>query len=170
MKEGVVQVGAAILRQKAEPVPKKDIGSRHVAAVLKRMSALLKKEKFGVALAAPQLGLPLRIFVVAGKVFKTDPEEKSVPSDKIFINPELMRLSRKKKEMTEGCLSVRKKYGTVARSEKASVKAQDERGAPFIYHGSGLLAQIFQHECDHLDGVLYVDKAIEIHDESKKEK
>lgn len=70
-----------------------------------------------------------------------------------------MRLSRKKREMSEGCLSVRGVYGKVLRHEKASVKAVDERGKPFIYHGSGLIAHIFQHECDHLEGILYIDKA-----------
>jgi len=184
MKDPILQEGERVLRQKARPIAKKDIGSRHLKGIISRMRAALKKEKFGVAIAAPQLGEPLRIFVVAGKALASqesslrrdehDPNSSAktpaTPSDKVFINPEIIRLSRKKKEMTEGCLSVRKKYGTVLRHEKATVRAQDEMGNSFIYHGTGLLAQIFQHECDHLDGVLYVDKAKEIHDEPEKER
>lgn len=176
MKDGIVQIGAPVLRQKAKSVPKKEVGSRRVAKLIARMKTALKKEKFGVAIAASQVGEPLRIFVVAGRVF--EPERKASqkvlgsakPADKVFINPKIIRLSRKKKEMTEGCLSVRKKYGFVKRHEKATVRALDESGDPFIYNGTELLAQIFQHECDHLDGVLYVDRAEEIHDEPEKEK
>jgi peptide deformylase len=71
--------------------------------------------------------------------------------------------------MSEGCLSVRGKYGSVIRHERASVKAQDEMGNVFTYHGTGLIAHIFQHECDHLDGILYTDKAEKLRDEKKKE-
>ena len=67
--------------------------------------------------------------------------------------------------MEEGCLSVRHKYGTVVRHEKATVKALDENGKPLTYHGTGLVAHIFQHECDHLDGVLYIDKAVELEED-----
>jgi peptide deformylase len=67
--------------------------------------------------------------------------------------------------MSEGCLSVRGKYGTVMRYEKATIKAQDEDGKPFVYHGSGLIGHIFQHECDHLDGILYIEKAIQLEED-----
>ena len=60
---------------------------------------------------------------------------------------------------------MRGKYGTVIRHAKATVKAFDEDGAPFVYHGSGLLAHIFQHETDHLDGILYIDKAETLRDD-----
>jgi peptide deformylase len=137
-----------------------------VQTLLAKMSKILVKESFGVALAAPQVGEPLRVFVVAGKVFKTEDAEKDpIPADKIFINPEFVRQSKGKKEMTEGCLSVRHKYGSVLRHEKASVKAFNERGEVFVYHASGLVAQIFQHEMDHLDGILYTDKAVTIKDD-----
>jgi len=152
-------------------VSKSDIGSPALSKLLKKMSAALAKEGFGVAIAAPQVGESLRIFVVSGKVFTEDEEgetETSVPDDIVFINPEITKLSRKKREMSEGCLSVRGKYGTVMRSEKASVRAWDESGKPFTYNGSGLLAQIFQHEVDHLDGTLYIDKAVKLEDDTKR--
>lgn len=158
-----MQAGSPILRAKVLSVAKKDIGSRKLNGIVRHMKETLKKEKFGVAIAAPQIGESLRLFVVSGRAFQTeDKEEEKLPADMVFINPELTRLSRTKKEVTEGCLSVRHKYGSVLRHEKAGVKALDEKGRPFIYHGSGLLAQIFQHEVDHLNGVLYTDRAIKL--------
>jgi peptide deformylase len=165
-KDPIVQTGSTVLRQKAGPIVKKDIGSRKLAAILKKMSAALKPEAHGVALAAPQVGVPLRIFIVAGRVF-AEPDAAEPPKDKVFINPEFVRISKKKSLMSEGCLSVRGVYGTVKRAEKATVKALDEKGKLFTYHGSGLVAQIFQHEMDHLDGVLFIDKA-EALDESER--
>lgn len=168
MKDLIVQTGALVLRQKAAPVLKEEFGSKALLATIKKMEKALAKEKFGVAIAAPQIGVSKRIFVVADKAFEKDAEEikeKHSAIKKIFINPEIIRLSKKKKEMAEGCLSVRGKYGSVLRHEKASVRAQDIDGTQFTYQGSGLLAHIFQHECDHLDGILYTDKASQLRDD-----
>ena len=169
MKDPIVQAGAPVLKAVAAPVPKKDITSRKIKAVIAKMKKALAKEDFGVAIAAPQIGVPLRIFVVGGRAFMpelAEGEEKGpTPADRVFINPEITRLSKKKREMSEGCLSVRGKYGTVLRHEKASIKALDERGTPITYHGAGLIGHIFQHECDHLDGILYTDKAIRLEED-----
>jgi peptide deformylase len=166
MKDPVVQIGSPILRQQAKPIPKKDIDSKPLKALIAKMKKVLDKEKYGVAIAAPQVGASLRLFVVAGRAFNDGGDEDApLLPDKVFINPELMRISRKKKEMSEGCLSVRGKYGAVVRHEKATVKAHDENGKQFIYHGSGLIAHIFQHELDHLEGILYIDKATKVTDE-----
>ena len=163
-KDPIVQAGAAVLRNKAKPIPKKDLGSKALLALIKKMSKILAAEEFGVALAAPQVGASLRMFIVAGHVFTEEDSKEPTPPDMVFINPELLRLSRKKKEMSEGCLSVRDTYGTVLRHERASVRAHDEQGKLFTYHGAGLLAHIFQHECDHLEGILYTDKAEKLRD------
>ncbi len=173
MKDPVVQDGDPVLRAKAKPVAVADITSPHIAKVIARMKKVLKGEDFGVAIAAPQIGESLRIFVVAGSVFEDKTAEKPVDGgsketsepDRVFINPVLSRLSRVKKEMSEGCLSVRGKYGTVMRHEKASLKAYDESGTLISYNGTGLLGHIFQHECDHLDGILYIDKTILIEED-----
>ena len=167
MKDKIVQIGDPVLKAIAKPVLKKDITSRKIQSLLATMSRALTKEGFGVALAAPQVGSSLRMFVIAGKVFKPEEmaEEKPAPPDKVFINPEIVRRSKTMQEMTEGCLSVRHKYGSVMRHEKASIKALNERGLPFVYHASGLVAQIFQHELDHLNGVLYSDKAVTLKDD-----
>jgi peptide deformylase len=174
VKSHIVQIGDPGLRSKSKLVPKKDIGSRKLAGIILRMKNLLKKEEFGVAIAAPQIGEPLRIFIVSGKAFakseaKEDKREKvPTPEDMVFINPELVRLSKKKKQMSEGCLSVRGEYGSVLRNEKATVKALDEKGKSFTHHGSELIAQIFQHELDHLEGILFIDKATKL-EEKKNE-
>lgn len=172
MKDAIVQVGDPILRQKAKPVPKVQFGTPRIRAILARMKKALANEEFGVAIAAPQIGESLRIFVVAGRALLPEnaPEDAPVPPEMVCINPELLRVSRKKREMSEGCLSVRGKYGTVLRHEKASIRCYDENGKEFTHHGSGLVAHIFQHETDHLDGILYIDKALKLEDEKSREK
>lgn len=171
MKDPVVQEGDAVLRQKARSVAKKDLSSKKIRSVIARMKKVLAGEEFGVAIAAPQIGESLRIFVVAGRAMLDEdaPDGTPRPPDMAFINPEITRLSRAKKEMSEGCLSVRGKYGTVMRHEKASVRAWDESGKAFTYNGTGLVAHIFQHECDHLDGILYIDKAKKLMSEGERE-
>ncbi len=168
MKDPVVQDGNPVLRLIAKPVSKKDISSRTTRALITRMKKVLGGEEYGVAIAAPQVGASLRIFVVSGRAFLPEDAEDGAerPDDMAFINPEIVRLSRAKKEMSEGCLSVRGKYGTVMRHVRASVKALNESGEPFTYNATGLVAHIFQHEYDHLDGVLYIDKAKKLGDDS----
>jgi peptide deformylase len=178
-KDPIVQEGAAVLRQKAKPLAHKEFGSRTLKALIAKMKKALENEEYGVAIAAPQVGVPVRLFIVAGRVFEEETKsktrsKKSVSADtknssevpakrtseeRVFINPEIIRLSRKKKEMSEGCLSVRGKYGTVLRHDRATIRAQDETGSFLTYHGAGLLAQVFQHEVEHLDGILFIDKA-----------
>ena len=83
----------------------------------------------------------------------------------VFINPKISKLSREKEWVPEGCLSVRPLYGKTLRSKKATVVAYDENGKKFTRGASGLLAQIFQHETDHLDGILFIDHAKDIKEE-----
>jgi peptide deformylase len=166
MKDSVVQMGASVLRDIAKPVAQKEFGTKELAVTIKKMQKLVATEEFGVAIAAPQIGVSKRIFILADKAFDASmAPDKIAAAHKVFINPEIMRLSRKKEEMAEGCLSVRGKYGTVIRHEKASVRAYTQEGKVFVYHGTGLIAQIFQHEHDHLDGILYVDKAEKLRNE-----
>ncbi len=155
----IVQKEDKILRSIAKEVPISEIKSKKVQKIISDMKALLAKEPDGVAIAAPQIGVPFRIFVVSGKVKSfLEKTEKEYP-DSVYINPKITKLSKDKKLMEEGCLSVRYLYGKVRRSNKASIEAYDENGKFFKRGASGLLAQIFQHECDHLDGILFIDKA-----------
>lgn len=169
------------LREKAREVALADIKGAKIRTLIADMKALLAKEEYGVALAASQVGEPLRIFIVSGRALARDsrnapdepdknPEsEAPAPPDEVYINPELIKLSRKKMEKHEGCLSVRGKWGMVPRSEKATVRAYDEQGAPFTRGASGFLAHIFQHEMDHLEGILYTEKATELYDEESSD-
>jgi peptide deformylase len=160
---------APVLREIAKEVPLEDISSRKIQSVLKKMKAALKTQEDGVAIAAPQIGESLRIFIVSGRTFtllnkKKPKQEKTIFEDQVFINPVITKLSKRRKKMEEGCLSVRWLYGQVERSEKATVKAYDENGNQFEKGASGLMAQIFQHEVDHLNGILFIDKAEDIQD------
>ncbi|MBI3888666.1 peptide deformylase [Candidatus Nomurabacteria bacterium] len=83
----------------------------------------------------------------------------------MFINPKISKLSRDKVWVPEGCLSVRWLYGKTYRSTKATIAAYNENGKKFTRGASGLLAQIFQHETDHLNGILFIDHAIDIKEE-----
>ncbi|HYF12688.1 MAG TPA: peptide deformylase [Candidatus Paceibacterota bacterium] len=164
MSGDIIQIGDEVLRERAKPVAKKDITGPKVKALISRMKKALAHEKYGVAIAAPQLGESLRIFVVSGRAFEKEGDKDKNYQDKAYINPRITRRSKKKKEMSEGCLSVRGKYGLVLRHEKASLDALDETGKPVHLHAGGLLSQIFQHEIDHLEGILFVDKSHHLED------
>lgn len=172
----ILQKEAPVLREKAETINPKDFASPRLKKILSNMITALEKEDDGVAIAAPQIGVPLRIFVVSHRAFEyadadeehdlhelsgphVSPAPKIKRSNMVFINPVIIKLSRKRKWVPEGCLSVRWLYGEVSRAEKATVRAYDENGRAFTWGGSGLLAQIFQHETDHLNGMLFIDNA-----------
>ncbi len=173
----VIQKGAPVLRQIAKSVPAKAIRSAKLKRIIERMQRVIAEQDDAVAVAAPQIGEPWRIFVVAGKVFLPDYAELDadqlrerqtaglIPPDAVYINPEIVKLSRQKQTLLEGCLSVRWLYGNVERAQKATVKALDEHGKPFTRGASGLLAQIFQHETDHLNGILFIDLASDLREE-----
>ena len=109
----------------------------------------------GVGLAAPQVDVPLRVFVVEFG----DEENESVPLKLFtFVNPEITRFSKEQVTGTEGCLSIPDFVGDVDRSVSVVVKGMNRRGQPMRIKSSGWLARIFQHEVDHLNGVLFIDR------------
>ncbi len=144
----VVQVGDPVLRKKCEKVTRFD---GELSALLDDMKETLKKEE-GAGLAAPQIGVPVRAVVV-------DVEEGFFE----FINPVFIW---QKGEQTgpEGCLSVRGKAGTVTRPDKVKIVFQDRKGDRYSLVARGFFARAICHELDHLDGILYTDKAKNIHD------
>ncbi len=166
-----------ILRSISANVPLGDIKKPPLQKLIKNMRDAVESQEDGVAIAAPQLGVSLRIFAIAERVFDTMPQEKvtdrsdpTLPIKKarnehfVYINPEIVSTSKRHTWIDEGCLSVRWLYGKVNRATKATVRAYDENGNQFERGASGLLAQIFQHEIDHLDGILFIDKARNIVD------
>ena len=152
----IVQKGEPVLRTRAKEVNLLEISSNKIRDLLRSMQETLQRCEEGVALAAPQIGEPLRIFVVDARTWKgAAPEHEPL----IYINPQLVKQSKTKKEMDEGCLSVTGMYGKTQRATRATVEAYNENGKKFTRGASGLLAQIFQHEIDHLNGILFVDHA-----------
>ena len=164
----ILQKEEPVLRAVAKPVGKEMFGTPALGKILKDMKSAIASQDDAVAIAAPQIGVSLRIFVVSGRVFDMlmgkPEEEQTETEDVVFINPEIVKLSKERKQVEEGCLSVRYLYGKISRAKRAKVKAYDPRGKAFEVSGSGLLAQIFQHECDHLDGKLFIDEAVELED------
>jgi peptide deformylase len=149
------------LHQIAEEVPVSEITSPKIQKVLKDMRAALEAynvEGFsGVAIAAPQIGVSLRIFLVHDT--NANREDKNRIPDLIAINPVITKLSKTRHVVGEGCLSVGENYGAVKRSKNATLRAYDENGHEYERGAGGFLAQIFQHEVDHLDGILFIDRA-----------
>jgi peptide deformylase len=138
-----------ILRERAEKVEKID---KEIKNLVKEMKKIMIQRN-GVGLAANQIGKNLSIFVAYdNKKFYT------------FINPEIVKFFGKEKIMEEGCLSVPNVWGRIKRYEGVVVSYQDLFGKRKKLKAKGLLAQIIQHEIDHLNGVLFIDKAIEVMD------
>lgn len=135
-----------ILRKRAEEVASDLISS--VQDLITDMIETMKEVK-GVGLAAPQVGKSLRIIVV-----NTDDEPT------VLINPVITRFSWRKFIDEEGCLSVPGKFGLVKRAKSIKVEALDENGEPTKFKAKDLFARVIQHETDHLDGKLFIDKMI----------
>jgi peptide deformylase len=136
-----------ILREKTEKVEKID---KEIKELVKEMRKIMIQHN-GVGLAANQIGKNLSIFVAYdNKKFYT------------FINPEIVKFFGKENIMEEGCLSVPNVWGQIKRYEGVIINYQDLFGKNKKLKAKGLLAQIIQHEIDHLNGVLFIDKAIEV--------
>lgn len=153
------------LRKKARLVEESEFGSQELKDIVEKMSVALAKEHDGVAIAAPQIGVSLRIFVVAETAYEEDAKFRPL----VFINPKITRRSKKTAIMQEGCLSVRWIYGKTKRSVGATIEAYDITGTKFTFGAGGLLAHIFQHEVDHLDGVLFIDHGFDLEEFSEEE-
>lgn len=156
----------AVLRTLSLPVEDGLFGTPLLRQMLLDMEESLEGEANGVALAAPQIGLLQRIFIVRyDRMLPPSKEEDEVeraPEVGVFINPTIIRTSQRRLEMDEGCLSVHTHFGKTKRYERATVRAQDERGNWFERGGGGILAQAYQHEIDHLNGMLFIDHATNI--------
>ncbi len=178
----IVQEGAPVLRAKAKPVA--DPRSTEIKKLVEDMIATMKDAK-GLGLAAPQIGKSLRLFIVdvaaiegrASRLVSDESEralgETGREDALVFINPEIKNLSKDESSFEEGCLSVQKIWGPVIRPKKLTIKALDENGKPVKIRAKGLLARVIQHETDHINGALFIDKAEElltVEEEKKNEK
>jgi peptide deformylase len=139
--------GDPVLRRKATPVA---AVSPEVRDLIRGMFECMYRER-GVGLAAPQVGVSQRIFVV-------DVEEESGERKKLALVNPVMTQKSGSIVGEEGCLSIPGIHADVKRSEEVVFEALDEQGAPVEVHGRGLLARALQHELDHLDGILFIDR------------
>ncbi len=142
----IVQQGDPVLRKRSFEVT--DFGKRTHELIDDMRDTLIKAE--GAGLAAVQVGVLRRIFIVMVEEGYFE-----------FINPEIIK-TQGKQEGAEGCLSVAGKYGQVTRPQKLTIKAQDRFGKPFKLVAEDFFARAICHENDHLDGILYIDKATNI--------
>ena len=148
MVKEVVQIGNPVLRETCKPITRFD---KELSALLDDLKDTVKAEQ-GAGLAAPQIGVPVRVAVV-------DVEEGFFE----FINPVFV-WQKGEQVGPEGCLSIRGKTGTVRRPDKVKVIFQDRKGDKYSLVARGFFARAICHEFDHLDGVVYTDKATNVRD------
>lgn len=156
-----------ILRQKAKEISKID---KNLESIIERMTfALESSEIEGLAIAAPQIGESVRLILV--KVREQRDKDGKIVQKEIpltaYINPEITKFSKEKTIMEEGCLSYPNHYGPVERPKKIKFEATTLSGKRIKKNTAGILAKIIQHEVDHLDGILFIDK---LTDKSKLKK
>jgi peptide deformylase len=147
------------LRRKARPVTKFD---KDLHTLIDDMVETMR-EAPGVGLAAPQIGLSERLLVVEYYLHEEDEDNEEAPK-KVWaiINPEIVKASEEKVMGVEGCLSIPGLVGEVERHEEVLVKGLNRHGKPMKVKAKGWLARIFQHEIDHLNGVLFPDLATRV--------
>jgi peptide deformylase len=142
---------AKLLRKKVADFDFKKYSKKDIQKLISQMREAMKKAN-GIGLSANQIGLDLNVFIAhaEGKFYA-------------IFNPRLVKYSEEKNTMEEGCLSVPDVFGTVTRPAKISLEGQDKNGKKIKIKAWGMLARIFQHEFDHLNGGLFIDKATELH-------
>jgi peptide deformylase len=163
----ITQTGATVLRARAPEVPPEEIPTPDFQALIARMVEAMRSAP-GVGLAAPQLSVSKRVFVLEDKeelmatLTKEEREERErVPVPlRVVVNPVVTPLGDEKVMFFEGCLSVNGFAGMVERYREVEVTGVDEHAQPFTWRVRGWPARILQHEMDHLDGTLYVDRMV----------
>ncbi len=141
---------AIVLRQKTAPFDFSKFTQKEIRELIKIMRITMKAAD-GVGLSANQIGLNLSLFIaqIDRKVH-------------VVFNPKIVKTFSKEDDIEEGCLSILDTFGMVRRPVKISVDAQDSHGRSVRHRVGGLLARVFQHEIDHLNGVLFIDKATDL--------
>lgn len=139
-----------ILRKKSEEISLKEIGSRKFRGLVSSMAKTMIKTD-GVGLAAPQIGKNIRLAVINSK-----------DGPFCLINPKITKKSWATELEAEGCLSIPGVFGKVKRHKKITLIYYDQSGKKIKQIAQGLMARVMQHEIDHLNGILFIDKAIEI--------
>ncbi len=144
------------LRTPAAPFVFSSMSARELNQTLSEMRRLMRFAS-GVGLAAVQIGIPFRFFIAEL------PSGRGRPKFYTLFNPVIKKLSGKTAVETEGCLSIPNLFGDVSRDIKITLAAQDKNGRAVKIKTVGFLARIFQHELDHLDGILFTDRASRVY-------
>ncbi len=164
VKLKIVQTGEPVLRERAKPLTLEQLHGSEVQNLIDWMRETMRDAP-GVGLAAPQIGAGLQLAVIedrADLLEKIDPEQLArqdrhpVPFH-VVVNPKI-ELMGEPIEFFEGCLSVRGFMAVVPRAQRVRVECWNERGEPQVIEAAGWYARILQHEIDHLDGTLYLDR------------
>jgi peptide deformylase len=155
----IVTLPEPVLRRKAHPITKVD---KNLQTLIDDMVETMRDAP-GVGLAAPQIGLSERLIVVEYFEREEDEEKENAPK-KVWavINPEIIKASEEKLMGVEGCLSIPGLVGEVERHASIQVKGLNRHGKPMKIKAEGWLARIFQHEIDHLNGILFTDRAARV--------
>jgi peptide deformylase len=161
----IVQAGEPVMRERARPLGREEIGGRDIQRLIEAMRETMYDAP-GVGLAAPQVGLPLQLAVIEDKpeyMREVRPEvleergRRPVPFH-VLVNPQLAVERTEEAEFFEGCLSVAGFTAVVRRVLRVRVTCLDHRGRQQTIQAEGWYARILQHEIDHLQGTLYVDR------------
>lgn len=135
---------------------------KELRELIATMRTIMRRAK-GIGLSANQVGLDMQLFVAE------IPQRNKGPKLYAIFNPKIERTSKDTINMEEGCLSVPETWGTVARPREIILTGLDKHQRPVKIKTGGLLARVFQHEVDHLNGIVFIDKAMEIHKSPPKE-
>jgi peptide deformylase len=149
----VIRLGHPVLRQVAEPVPEEWFGSGRLDRLVRDMIRTMLEEE-GVGLAAPQVAEPLRLFAY----WLPDSEDEPGIEPVALVNPEIRAIGDERVEGWEGCLSIPGLRGLVPRHQRLKVKARTVDGQPVSLTADGFHARVLQHEHDHLDGIVFLDR------------
>jgi len=152
----VAHLGHPILRQVAEPVSPEAIGAPEIQKLIDDMFETMDDHD-GAGLAAPQVHVSRRIVIYGVEENPRYPDAEAVPATAL-INPRITPLGEEQDEDWEGCLSVPEMRGRVPRHTKVKVEAYGRDGKPLRFSADGFHARVVQHECDHLDGKVYLDR------------
>jgi len=144
-----------ILRRKTPDFDFAGHEKKEVREMVVKMRTAAKKEN-GIGLSANQLGFDWRFFIAE------IPSDKGKPKFYAIFNPSIVKVSKEKTELEEGCLSVPGIWGIVERPERITLLGLDKNGKKIKIKAWGLPARVFQHEIDHLNGILFIDKASQL--------
>ncbi len=147
----VARMGHPVLRARAHPVDPGAVGSQVIQKLIDDMIETMNEYQ-GIGLAAPQVHESLRLFVAG-----IEGEEDRLPP-MVLVNPEVLPQGRSDAEDWEGCLSIPDLRGRVRRPDEILLRGLDRHGAPFEMKARGYPARVIQHEIDHLDGILFLDR------------